>query len=44
LIQPFDLFPHTRHIENVVSLTLSNRGPWAAAATAGDEMADQIEN
>jgi len=25
-------------------LTLSNRGPWAAAAAAGDEMADQIEN
>lgn len=23
LIQPFDLFPHTRHIENVVSLSLS---------------------
>ena len=44
LIQPFDLFPHTRHIENVVSLTLSNRGPWAAAAAAGDEMTDQIEN
>ena len=22
-IQPFDLFPHTRHIENVVSLTLN---------------------
>lgn len=24
-IQPFDLFPHTRHIENVVSLTASSR-------------------
>jgi 23S rRNA (uracil1939-C5)-methyltransferase/tRNA (uracil-5-)-methyltransferase len=21
-IQPFDLFPHTRHIENVISLVL----------------------
>jgi len=44
LIQPFDLFPHTRHIENVVSLTLSNRGPWAAPADAEDESADEIEN
>lgn len=24
-IQPFDLFPHTRHIENVVSLTVRNQ-------------------
>ena len=23
-IQPFDLFPHTRHIENIVSLKLVN--------------------
>ena len=23
-IQPFDLFPHTRHIENIVSLNLVN--------------------
>jgi 23S rRNA (uracil1939-C5)-methyltransferase/tRNA (uracil-5-)-methyltransferase len=44
LIQPFDLFPHTRHIENVVSLTLSSRGPWAAPAEAEGESEDEIEN
>lgn len=36
-IQPFDLFPHTRHIENVVSLSLSSRVPQVAAAESEDE-------
>ena len=44
LIQPFDLFPHTRHIENVVSLTLSSRPPLLAAAEAEPELAGEIEN
>jgi 23S rRNA (uracil1939-C5)-methyltransferase/tRNA (uracil-5-)-methyltransferase len=44
LIQPFDLFPHTRHIENVVSLTLSARPPVVAAPEAEQELAGEIEN
>jgi 23S rRNA (uracil1939-C5)-methyltransferase/tRNA (uracil-5-)-methyltransferase len=44
LIQPFDLFPHTRHIENVVSLTLSSRPPLVATPEAEDELEGEIEN
>jgi len=44
LIQPFDLFPHTRHIENVVSLTLSSRPPVLAAPRSEQELAGEIEN
>ncbi|HBM85671.1 MAG TPA: hypothetical protein DD423_02610, partial [Opitutae bacterium] len=36
-IQPFDLFPHTRHIENVVSLTLSSRAPVLATVETETE-------
>ena len=44
LIQPFDLFPHTRHIENVVSLTLSSRPPVVATPRAEQDLVDEIEN
>jgi tRNA/tmRNA/rRNA uracil-C5-methylase (TrmA/RlmC/RlmD family) len=37
LIQPFDLFPHTRHIENIVSLSLSDRAPVVAEVEEDDE-------
>jgi tRNA/tmRNA/rRNA uracil-C5-methylase (TrmA/RlmC/RlmD family) len=37
LIQPFDLFPHTRHIESVVSLSLSTRAPIMAAVESEDD-------
>jgi tRNA/tmRNA/rRNA uracil-C5-methylase (TrmA/RlmC/RlmD family) len=42
-IQPFDLFPHTRHIENVVSLTRASWGPFAPAEADAQSSIESAE-
>ena len=42
-IQPFDLFPHTRHIENVVSLKRASWGPFAPAEADAQSSIESAE-